>query len=588
MEILRKILNFSTDGYIAIDESGNILEYNAKAKEIFGIINKNTLGHKSGYIEKDDCVVIVDNALGFDDGNLSEEDLLNLGIEEEIKFGEGFIYIGNSADFVFSKGKKRLEVSNKYNNREIKASINPIKRELMIEVDSIVLTIQYIFSFGHMVIISPEGKIKFYQEYGYTARGESIREILKGKHFIEKSVNKGLDVEGKSVDALHSGEIIRQFKSIAESKGDDLLKQSITINGKPLICDIFSDLKGAWMRIEDVSEYRSLILSKEKILKELNKLQSKMSYSEKYEEMDFIGNSREIIKVRELAYKASQSKSNVVLSGESGTGKSLLARKIHKNSIFSKNPFIEVNCSAIPENLFESEFFGYEKGAFTGANALGKKGFFELANKGTLFLDEIVELSFPMQSKLLNVLQNRSFYRVGGTEEVKVEFRLIVASNQSLDGAVKEKIIREDLYYRLNVFPIYIPALRERKEDVSLLVHNIIPKIRNNTFKEYLDISEDAIILLSNYSWPGNVRELENIIERTANMVDHEVLSADDFDIVKDSDANTFDLKQNTTNNEKKLIEKVLELVDGDKKKAMELLNIKKTAFYEKTKKYNI
>jgi len=591
LEIIRKFIDFSSDGYIFIDENGKIVEYNDKAKEIFGIINKNSIGHDEGQIEKNDIVIIADNNLGFDDGNLDFSDLKISGLKENIKYGEGFILIweyGGLEHAYFIKGNDDIQIKKEYGNIKIESKIDRRNREILIKVNEVSFNIKYMYSFGHMIILDSKGKIKFYQERGYTARGESIKEILNGKRYIKKSPEKSLNVKGEKITDLHSGDIVKEFVEIARGSEKIIKNRSININGNPLICDIFGTTYGAWMKIEDVSEYESLILSKEKVLRDLKNLKAKRNDKEQFEQIDFIGNSDHIIKVRKMAYRASKSNSNVVLLGDSGTGKSLLAREIHANSKYSGNPFIEVNCSAVPDNLFESEFFGYEKGAFTGANSTGKNGYFELANNGTLFLDEVADLPINMQSKLLNVLQNKRFYKIGGLKETKVNFRLIVATNKNLKKLVDKNLFREDLYYRINVFPIEIPTLKERKEDIRLLIDKIIPKIREKTFHKKLAISNEAINKLLEYNLPGNVRELENILERAANLIDDDVIDVGNLDFISADKENNLDLKNQIRELEKKLLIEALKISDNDKKRAMELLNIKKTAFYEKLKKYNI
>lgn len=591
MGIIREFIDFSSDGYIFIDENGKIVEYNDKAKEIFGIINKNSIGHDEGQIEKGDIVIIADNNLGFDDGNLDFSNLEILGLNENIKYGEGFIIIGKYdglENAYFVKGNGDIQIKREYGNIKIESKIDKSNREILIKINELSFNIKYMYSFGHMIILGSKGKVKFYQERGYTARGESVKEILNGKRYIKKTPEKSLNVMGEKITDLHSGDIIKEFIEIAGGSEKNIKNKSININGNPLICDIFGTDYGAWMKIEDVSGYESLILSKEKVLRDLKNLQIKRNDKEQFEQIDFIGNSDKIVEVRKMAYRASKSDSNVVLLGASGTGKSLLARQIHANSRYSGNPFIEVNCSAVPDNLFESEFFGYEKGAFTGAKLTGKIGYFELANNGTLFLDEVADLPVNMQSKLLNVLQNKRFYKIGGLKETKVNFRLIVATNKNLKDLVEKNLFREDLYYRINVFPINIPTLKERKEDIRLLIDKIIPKTREKTFHKRLSISNEAINRLLEYNLPGNVRELENILERAANLIDDDVIDVGNLDFILADKENNLDLKKQIKKLEKKLLIEALKISNNDKKRAMALLNMKKTAFYEKLKKYNI
>lgn len=223
--------------------------------------------------------------------------------------------------------------------------------------------------------------------------------------------------------------------------------------------------------------------------------------------------SEKMAKIYELLKKVAITKATVLLLGESGTGKELIAREIHRLSPRAEKPFITVNCSAIPETLLESELFGYEKGAFTGATSR-KLGRFELANKGTIFLDEICEMSPALQSKLLRVLQEREFERLGGEKTIKVDIRIIAATNKDIEKEVKEGRFREDLYYRLNVFRIEVPPLRERKEDIIPLAHYFLEKFSKELGKRVPQLSDEAVDLLLSYEWPGNVRELQNAMER--------------------------------------------------------------------------
>jgi Nif-specific regulatory protein len=236
----------------------------------------------------------------------------------------------------------------------------------------------------------------------------------------------------------------------------------------------------------------------------------------KYRASPIVGRSPAMVEVFDAIEKVGGSRATVLLLGESGTGKELIARAIHYNSPQAEGPFVTLNCAALPENLIESELFGHEKGAFTGATAL-RKGRFELADGGTLFLDEIGELPLAMQAKLLRVLQERTFERVGGSRAITVQVRLIAATNRDLDRAVAEGSFREDLYYRLKVVPIRVPPLRERKEDVPMLVDHFLKRLRQEHQKP-TTIMPDALARLVEHPWPGNVRELENTLERMVIM----------------------------------------------------------------------
>jgi len=233
---------------------------------------------------------------------------------------------------------------------------------------------------------------------------------------------------------------------------------------------------------------------------------------------DIIGESEPMLRAKRRTLQVSSSDSTILITGESGTGKELFARAIHSESPRRENPFVAINCGAIPEMLLESELFGYEKGAFTGADSRGKPGKFEIAHKGTIFLDEIGDLPLHLQVKLLHAIQNRRIDRVGGTSPIDIDVRIIAATNKNLEQMIAAQEFREDLYFRLNVIPIMIPPLREREGDIELLLRYALKKFNKLLFKDIQDFRPDALQALINYSWPGNVRELENVVEYAVNM----------------------------------------------------------------------
>ena len=297
-----------------------------------------------------------------------------------------------------------------------------------------------------------------------------------------------------------------------------------------------------------------------------------------------MGASREMAKVFSTIRKVANTPANILILGESGTGKELVARAIHANSSRSKMPFMAINSGGIPENLLESELFGYMKGSFTGAYA-DRPGLFELAKGGTVFLDEIGELPPVLQVKLLRVVQEKTFRRIGGGDDMKVDVRIISATNQNLKERVKKGEFREDLYFRLNVIPIHMPPLRERREDIPLLTRHFIDKYAREFGKEVRTISSYAMELLMNYPFPGNIRELENIIERgvameSSNIIlpENLVLSEQDDVEIHPHDADMtdsgLDLNVELEKYERKIIEKALKKTRGSKTKAAELLHV--------------
>jgi Nif-specific regulatory protein len=283
---------------------------------------------------------------------------------------------------------------------------------------------------------------------------------------------------------------------------------------------------------------------------------------------------------------------SVLIRGESGTGKELIAHAIHYNSPRAKKPFVKVSCAALPETLIESELFGYEKGAFTGAQSR-KLGRFELAEGGTLFLDEIGDLNLTTQVKLLRVIQEREFERLGSTETIKIKVRLITATNKDLEKAITEGIFREDLYYRLNVFTIFVPPLRERKPDVMALADYFLEKYTKEHSKNIKRISTPAIDMLMSYHWPGNVRELENAMERSVLICDGNVIHAHHLPpTLQTAEASgtivKVSLNEAIASYEKDLIQDALKTTRGNRRKAARLLSATERILNYKAKKYAI
>ncbi|MDI6802830.1 MAG: sigma-54 dependent transcriptional regulator [Bacteroidota bacterium] len=323
---------------------------------------------------------------------------------------------------------------------------------------------------------------------------------------------------------------------------------------------------------------------------EQNRLLSDEAFSS-YAEM--IGNSLQIKKVFTLVEQVANTESTVLIQGESGTGKELIARAIHRKSKRAENAFIKVNCGALNENLLESELFGHEKGAFTGAIRL-KKGRFELANKGTLFLDEVGDISQAMQVKLLRVLQEGEFERVGGESTLKTDVRIIAATNRDLQKLIREEKFREDLYYRLSIIPINIPPLRERREDIPLLVDYFLKKQAGINCQKEKQIEIDGLKLLVDYLWPGNIRELENLIERLTvitigDKIESNLISSHlNQGLNVNTSYNNLPLERAVESLEKNLIVQALKKANGVKNKAAKYLGIPTSVLYYKMEKYDL
>ncbi len=341
---------------------------------------------------------------------------------------------------------------------------------------------------------------------------------------------------------------------------------------------------------EEISLLVSRIIKVKNLQRENSILRKKLS--RQYRFGDVISKSARMLDILKLSEEVASLRSTVLIQGESGTGKELIARAIHNSGDRAANPFVAVSCAALAETLLESELFGHEKGAFTGASQQ-RRGKFEMAEGGTIFLDEIGDISPKLQVDLLRVLQERCFYRVGGSEEVKVDVRVIAATHVNLQQAVADGKFRDDLFYRLNVIEINIPPLRERREDIPLLAGHFLERISHELGKDVSEISEGGLKVLLDHNWPGNVRELENAVERAMVTCRSRELTEDDFAFLAQNGQaakTTWDPPPGMTieQMEKLLIAATLQRTGGNIKEAAGVLGIDRSTLYEKIKRYEI
>jgi two-component system nitrogen regulation response regulator NtrX len=354
---------------------------------------------------------------------------------------------------------------------------------------------------------------------------------------------------------------------------------------------------GAFNFIEKPLSIDKLLITIEQAL-QYNKLEEENALlkSKVLKTYDITGVCDEIKKLKQQIKLVAPTNGWVLITGENGTGKEFVARTIHLNSKRKDKPFVDINCAAIPEELIESELFGYEKGAFTGATTK-KKGKFDLANEGTILLDEIADMSLKTQAKILRILQEQKFERVGGSQSIEVDVRIIAATNKKLEDEIKNGKFREDLYYRLNVIPIDVPPLRERREDIPLLVENFLQEFTKEDKKIKKEIQKEAMDCLTMYNWPGNVRELRNIIERLVIMTPKRIISKDDLPLpikssvkdVNDDDAfKAGNFKEAKSLFEKEFLLRKLTENNYNVSKTAEAIGIERTNIYRKLKTYDI
>ncbi|MZH45468.1 MAG: sigma-54-dependent Fis family transcriptional regulator [Nitrospinae bacterium] len=420
------------------------------------------------------------------------------------------------------------------------------------------------------------------KEEGYqVVTASSVEKAIKQIHENEFDLiltdirmgrSSGIDVLDAAKDALPDTPVVMMTAyASAETAVIDMKKGAYDYISKPF-------------KIEDIQLIIKNALDKRKLTAENRLL--KNTLNDRFQISNVIGKSESIKKIFDLVAKVAQSKATVLITGESGTGKELIAKAIHFNGNRKNYPFVSINCGAMPENLLESELFGHEKGAFTSADSM-KLGLMESANKGSFFFDEIGDAPLSTQVKLLRVLQENEFIRLGGTQPIPVDLRIIAATNSNLSESVENKSFREDLYYRLNVIPIHLPPLRERKEDIPELVNHFINKYNARHNKTYIQgIDPDALKVFERYSWPGNVRELENVIERAVVLetevnirkvsLPDELLGQIPLDKVSvpELDQSNIDLEQTLDQIEKRMIANALLRSDGIINKAAEALNL--------------
>ena len=430
------------------------------------------------------------------------------------------------------------------------------------------------------IVIGPDGVIIFISEYsekllgidGDDAIGKHVTEVIEDTHLHE--ILK--DGKARIGDMLHIG---GRQQLISRIPLKDFEGNLIGAVGKGMLNEV--------TRLWDLQRKVELLDGQLRYYQnQVNQLKGGNI---------IIGESAPIRDVKEKCLLAAKTTSTILITGESGTGKEIIAYFIHQSSQRTDQPFIKVNCASIPPELFESELFGYEHGAFTGARAKGKMGKFEMAHGGTILLDEIGELPLSMQAKLLRVLQERTVDRLGGTKTIPVDFRLITATNRDLRERIKEDKFRLDLYFRINVFNIQAPSLRQMTEDIPLIANYLLSQLKSEISWGPSGISEEALELMKRYSWPGNVRELRNVMEKASIIAKGNMIVPDDLpeqirlcnDRSQEQNASSLrgNLKLILEELEQKVIEDVLRSVQGNKTKAAEILGIHRTSLYDKLNK---
>lgn len=560
-----KILDSTHNGIVAVDSLGIVVVFNTTAEKMLRMSKEQTLGRHI------------------------REVIPNTGLLRVLQTGKpetgekftvnGMVVLTNRTP-VIDKGEVVAAIAVFQDITEL----HKIAEELTV-VKQIKSTLEAVLENSNegTVVIDQSGVITMYNR-AYAEFLNVDRTELLGRRIAEVVENTRLHL------ILETGE--PEVGDVQRLKGHDIVTTRVPIKKD-------GQIVGAVGKIvfRDVSELNALArkvnLLHNQVIFYKDELQRVIGA--KYNLDNIIGVSRAIIELKESLKRSAQSNSTVLIRGESGTGKEYFAHALHNESLRCFGPFVKVNCAALPESILESELFGYEEGAFTGAKKGGQAGKFELADKGTIFLDEIGDMPYGMQAKLLRVLQEKEFERVGGGRTKKLDVRVIAATNKDLEELMRKKLFREDLFYRLNVVTLHIPPLRERMEDLQPLLESFIAKFNHEFGFKVSAVSPQAMAVLRAHNWPGNVRELENVVERAFNVLNgesievhhlpkylHRVTSGVPFPV------ETLALKTTLENAEKEVIANALIVAGGNKRRAAKLLGISRAALYQKLEKYGI
>jgi len=610
-EWMREALDLIGRGVIAIDARGTIRVYNRKAMALFGIDPRAGPGHPPGRLQAGDVVLLADNLLGGDDGGLAPHHLAVIGVDPgQVVPGGTLVAVGRypsppgSACFRSAPANSDLTVAGFAGTVWVRVSVHARNRVLQIRVGAATYSFSYDRCAGHLVLLDGRDyRVKFYQARGYTARGESAREILEGKEYTAKGQDAPVPcLQGMPISQIHPDSAeIADLLHVARGERAGQRDMVRTLNGIPVRMRVTPVTRrgvvmGAVLTVEDLEELETTRRDDERALESLRSLVTGTGTPAGVPGgmARLAGISKEIEEVRAMAERAAETDLTVLLVGETGTGKGLLARVIHEASRRRGRPFVQVNCAAIPSTLLESELFGYEEGSFTGARRGGMKGKFEQAQGGTLFLDEIADLDASLQAKVLHAIEEGEIFRLGASSPVRLDVRLIAATNRDPETLVACGAFRPDLYWRLNVVCIRLPPLRERRCDIPVLVDQMLPDIARRVGRPSLSVSEAAGEVLMDYSWPGNVRELRNVLEAAALLADGGVIYPEHLpahvrrgrgpESVPVRVTRVAPLREVVAQAERQVIAMALHSARGDRRRAMTMLGMSRSSFYEKVR----
>lgn len=560
---LNAILTASSNAIISIDEYGNINYLNKSAASILQVTEEEALGTQIFNFVPNSRLM---NVVNTGESEIAHRFVLNNNV-----------YITNRTP-VIQKEKITGAVAVFQDITEVQSTVEELMKVRQYkEILETIIDNDY----DCIVVVDNKGIItmfnKAYENFINVPRHKAI-----GRHVTDVIENTRMHI------VLETG--VAEMAELQKICGHEMICNRIPIKKDGKIWGALGKVM-----FKDVKEFNALVDKYKKLEIELEyyKDMVKKIESDNFSFDNIIGSGPQLLKLKEMAKRVALSNSTILIRGESGTGKDLFAHAIHYTSPRKKHPFIKLNCAAIPDNLLESELFGYDEGAFTGAKKGGKLGKFELADKGTLFLDEVGDMPLNMQVKLLRAIQEKEIERVGGTRPISVDVRIVAATNRNLEELVKDCKFRIDLYYRLNVVEIRIPPLRSHKNDIQELVHFLLYKLAEKMGCPVPTIDGEAWEYMLKYDWPGNVRELENVLERCMNFMDRGTITAKNlpFNITNyqvGSNRKIMELKNYIEEAERIAIINALKICEGNRHKAAKMLGISRANIYQKINKYNI
>ncbi|MBL1214046.1 MAG: sigma 54-interacting transcriptional regulator [Ignavibacteriae bacterium] len=568
-ELDRKIL--APDGMIVINKDHKIIVFNEAACRITGLSENEVISKNSSFLFDDstDKNSIISQALA------SAEIISNISLLINCQSGKKLTVTASITPveqpsqgtigiiLVFRDTQETLFLYN---------ALDEKNKEILEEKNKLETIFNSLLE--GTFTINTEWEITSFNQSAESITGYSVAEAIGKKYWkVFPSEEGNEDPQLKAFIAEHQKELLRETNIIRKDGSRTLVR----INSAPLM-NTAGEKIGRVVTFEDIS-----------LMKNLSD-----HIEERFHFKNIIGRSKAMLKVFDMMENVITTDSTVLVTGQSGTGKEIIARAIHLNSERKTEPFIAVNCTSFAETLLESELFGHEKGAFTGA-IKSKPGRFELAGNGTLFLDEVGDIPLPIQVKLLRVIENRQFERVGGTKSLNLNARIICATHRNLETEIEQGNFREDLYYRINVINIHLPPLYERKDDIPTLVNYFIQKFNTKFNKEINHISSDALKVITHYKWPGNIRELENVIEHAFVVCRDETIETEHL---PEKLQNLFErlVNNNVSSNtksllelaEKQIVEETLERFNGNRTETADALGIEKTTLWRKMKKFKL